>query len=387
MFFTTAMIGGVMPYFLFYVFLLALIIPMAHNLYALRSLVGRVDMPEKAFYIGENISLRYHIKNRSFLSIPLIEVRSHVSRRLTGLEAEKEVIALERKEEFSKTETLTLKRRGFYELGDMELTVQDVFRFFSFRKVISSNTSLTVYPRIIQLSTFEIMASQQIGELRVFDQAFQDKSRTSSIKPYQEGDSIKRVHWKMSAKKDEIIVKDYENRGDTHVAVFIDNYRKHFDRDVDRRLEDKAVDVAICMVNFCLEQHVQIVLETQKGHESVRITGQQKSDLKPYLEKMALFKGDGDKDFKAFLAPRVETIRKGTTVIIVTPCLDKSMGAQGIRLKMNNLNPLFIVVMDSDNKNGWIDADIEKKLAQEGINLYVTDFSTSIKETLEVQHV
>ncbi len=386
LFFAVALIGGYMPYFMLYVFLLALLIPWTHSFIVLQSLTGSIDLPREAFYIGESVNIGYQIKNRSIFRIPFLELNSFISKRLSGKETPKEIITLEAKQSFSKNETIILKRRGYYELGDVEVIVNDVFRFFSLRKNITSKISIIVYPRIIRLSTFEIMASQQLGELRVFDQAFVDKSRTSTLKSYQEGDSIKRVHWKMSAKKDEIIVKDYENRGDTHVAVFIDNNHKHFTRDVDRRLEDKIVDVAVCMVNYCLEQHVEVLLETQKGKDFVQIYGQEKSDMKPFLEAMALFKGDGGEDFRAFMKPRVETIRKGATVIIVTSCLDKAMGAQGIHLKMSNLNPLYIVVMDRENSNGWIDNDIEKKLKQEGINLYAIDYNTSIKEAMEAQY-
>ncbi len=145
----------------------------------------------------------------------------------------------------------------------------------------------------------------------------------------------------MSAKQDNLIIKDYENRGDTYVTVFIDNFQLYFNKDVDRRLEDKIVDMAVCMVNYCLDQRVEVVLETQKNQQSIRISGQQKSDLKPFLTAMALFKGNGASNFKDFMETRAETIRKGTTVIIITPCLDKSMGAQGIKLKMSNLNPLW----------------------------------------------
>lgn len=386
LFFAVAIVGGVMPYFMLYVFLLALLIPLTHSFIVLQSLTGRVDVPREAFYIGESVNIDYQIKNRSLLRIPFLELNSLISKRLSGKDTPKDIITLEAKQDFSKNETIALNRRGYYELGDLEVVVNDVFRFFSLKKSIKSNISLIVYPKIIRLSTFEIMASQQLGELRVFDQAFLDKSRTSSLKPYQEGDSIKRVHWKMSAKKDEIIVKDYENRGDTHVAVFIDNDHKHFARDMDRRLEDKIVDVAVCMVNYCLDQHVEIVLETQKGKNFIRIVGQEKSDMKPFLEAMAVFNGDGEKDFRTFMQPRVETLRKGATVIIITSCLDKAMGAQGIHLKMSNLNPLFIVVMDRETGNGWIDTDIEKKLKHEGINLYMIDHSTSIKQVMEGQY-
>jgi uncharacterized protein (DUF58 family) len=386
LFFSAALIGDVMPYFMLYVFLLALLIPLTHSFVVLQSLTGRVDVPREAFYIGETVNIHYLVKNKSIFRIPYMELNSFITKRLTGRESMVEVISLESKQEFSKNETIILRRRGYYELGDMVVTVKDVFRFFSLKKTITSEAELIVYPKIIKLSTFEIMASQQLGELRVFDPAFLDKSRISTLKPYQEGDSVKRVHWKMSAKQDNLIIKDYENRGDTYVTVFIDNFQLYFNKDVDRRLEDKIVDMAVCMVNYCLDQRVEVVLETQKNQESIRISGQQKSDLKPFLTAMALFKGNGASNFKDFMETRAETIRKGTTVIIITPCLDKSMGAQGIRLKMSNLNPLFIVVIDSENRNGHIDADIEKKLKQEGINIYIIDHHTSIKEAMEVQY-
>lgn len=386
LFFAVAIIGGIMPYFMLYVFLLAILIPFTHSFIVLKSLTGRVNVPREAFYIGESVNIRYQIKNRSIFRIPFLELNSFISKRLSGEETLKEIITLEAKQEFFKNETIVLKRRGYYELGDLEVTVNDVFGFFSLKKSITSSIGLIVYPKIIRLTTFEIMASHQLGELRVFDQAFLDKSRTTSLKPYQEGDSIKQVHWKMSAKKDEIIVKDYESRGDTHVAVFIDNNHQYFTKDLDRRLEDKIADVAVCMVNYFLDQHLQVSLETQKGKEFIRIYGQEKSDMKPFLEAMAFFKGDGEKDFRVFMKPRVETIRKGATVIIITSCLDKAMGAQGIQLKMSNLNPLYIVVMDRENRNGWIDTDIEKKLKQEGINLYTIDHNTSIKEAMEAQY-
>ena len=386
LFFSAALIGDVMPYFMLYVFLLALLIPLTHSFVVLQSLTGRVDVPREAFYIGETVNIHYLVKNKSIFRIPYMELNSFITKRLTGRESMVEVISLESKQEFSKNETIILRRRGYYELGDMVITVKDVFRFFSLKKTITSEAELIVYPKIIKLSTFEIMASQQLGELRVFDPAFLDKNRISTLKPYQEGDSVKRVHWKMSAKQDNLIIKDYENRGDTYVTVFIDNFQLYFNKDVDRRLEDKIVDMAVCMVNYCLDQRVEVVLETQKNQQSIRISGQQKSDLKPFLTAMALFKGNGASNFKDFMETRAETIRKGTTVIIITPCLDKSMGAQGIKLKMSNLNPLFIVVIDSENRNGHIDADIEKKLKQEGINLYIIDHHTSIKEAMEVQY-
>jgi len=375
-----------MPYFIFYVFLLTLLFPVFHNLVVLGGLKGTVQMPKDSLYIGDQISIGYRIENRSIFYVPFLEVQSAISKRLTGKVDPPEITSMDSKSDFIRGQAITLKRRGYYELGDIEITLRDVFRLFSFKKRIASEGALMVYPEVINLSSFEITASQQLGELRVNDPAFEDKSRIASLRTYQEGDSMKRVHWSMTAKKGDVIVKNYENRGDTHVAIIVDNEMHLYLRDVDRRLEDKVVDAALCMTNYCLSHNIEMTLDTQRGEIPLHITGHQKSDLKPFLETFALFQGNGRQDFKTFMLPRLSTFPKGSTVIVVTPNLNKEMGAQGIQLKMNNLNPLFMVVTDQENKTGFVDPQVEKKLKQENISLYHIDYRTNIKEMLEAQN-
>lgn len=378
------LVGGTMPYFLFYIFLMIFLLPLIHSLITLKSLKGQVNIPKQSLFSGDKIDIGYEVENKSFFSIPYLEIQSDISKELTGTDSPKLILSLEKKKAFSHKETVILNRRGYYQVGDIGVTIRDVFGFYSFSKKITSSTSLIVYPETINISTFNITASHESGELLVQDSRFQDKSRINSLREYREGDSIKAIHWKLSTKKDIPIVKDYESRGDTHAIVFIDNYRELFRYDVDRRLEDKAADTALSIIVYCLRQNIEVNLETQSTDRYIKIQGQQNSDLKPFLKALAMFKGDGFIDFKSFLLPRIETLRKGSTVIIITSNLDKNMGAHGIHLKMKNLNPLFIIITDMENRTGFIDPIIQNRLSQDGILLYIIDYKTSVKEALEV---
>ncbi len=80
-----------------------------------------------------------------------------------------------------------------------------------------------------------------------------------------------------------MMVKEYENRGDAHVAIFIDNYQKHFLKDLDRRLEDKVVEVALSIINYYLNQNIPIKFETQYQEDIIQIQGEQKSHIKPFF--------------------------------------------------------------------------------------------------------
>lgn len=378
------LVGGTIPYFLFYIFLLIFILPLVHSLVALKGLKGSVTIPSEALFSGESISIEYQVKNNSIFRITYLEIQSYITKQLTGIDSPKIALVLGKKESFIHNETVLLKRRGYYQLGEIEVTIRDVFGFYSFKKKITSSASLLVYPKTINLSTFRITASHESGEALVQNSFFQDKNRVASLREYREGDSVKAIHWKLSAKKDIPIVKDYENHGDTYAALFIDNDAKLFKDDVDRRLEDKIANAALSIINYCLNQNIEISLETQNKGSYIKIQGQQKSDFKPFLEALTRFKGNGVLDFKSLLMPRIETFKKGSTVIIITPSLDKNMGAQGFQLKMKNFNPLFIVITDIENSTGYIDQIVEEMLEQEGIPVCSLDHNTSIKEALEV---
>lgn len=379
-------VGGTMPYFLFYVFLLTFTLPLAHSLITLKRLNGKVDVPTDALFTGDSININYQIQNNSFLNIPFLEINSDIVRQLTGAEDNNVIISLNKKESFTRGETVVLRRRGYYQFGVIEVKIQDVFKFYTFTKKIKNDTSLLVYPETINLSTFKITASQQSGELLVNSLAFIDKSRVNTLREYMEGDSVKAIHWRLSAKKGIPIIKEYENRVDTNSVIFLDNFHELFKRDIDRRMEDKIADIALSIVNYHLNHDIEIILETQNQKELVKIQGQQKSDLKSFLEALARFKVNGLYDSNSMLMTRMDRIKRGSTFIVITTNLDKSMGANGIQMKMKNLAPLYIVVTDMANKNGFIDPEVEKRLKQEGIPVYILDYSTSIKEALEVHN-
>lgn len=377
------LVGGTVPYFLFYILLLIYLIPFIHCLICYIFLDGIVEIPQGSLYTGDSITVKYKVINRSIFPITHLEIENDFSKNLTGKASDKVTMSIGKKESYQGSEDIVLKRRGFYQMGDINVTIKDAFGIFSLKKKISSTTFLLVYPEVVELSTFKTSASQQTGELLINDISFVDRSRINSLREYLEGDNIKSIHWKLTARKDKPIVKEYENRGDTQVYIFLDNEYSLFKNDIDRRLEDKIVDICTSIVNYCLNHNIEVTLRSQDHNKHLMLQGRYKSDFKPFLEALARFKGNGSMNFSSFILPNIETINRSSTVVIITPNLDKSMGSLAINLRMKNLYPILIVVTDSENKTGYIDSLIEKRLKSEGIPLYWLDCITNIKDTLE----
>lgn len=378
------LVGGIIPYFIFYIFILIFILPLIHNLIILKYIQGNIIIPKASLFTDESIPIEYKIENKSYFTIPYIQIKSEIAKEITGDKSESIYLSLKKREIFIKKENLIIKRRGYYEVGKVEVTLKDIFGFYTFKKTISDNISLVVYPKPISISEFSAISGSGLDELLIQNSSFQDKNNISSLRNYREGDSIKSIHWKLTAKKQIPVIKEYETHEDANIFIFMDNSKEVYKKDVDRRLEDKAVDIGLSIVNYCLNQDIKTELVTLEGKRPMLIEGNKSSDLKRFLEIFARFSANGNLDLHSLYLPRIELFNRDSTIVIITPNLDKSMGSFGIQLKMKSLNPLLVVLYDKKYNTGYIELDIADKLRMEGVPVYILDFNSSIREVLEV---
>lgn len=373
------LVGGPLPYFLLYVLILSNVIPLLHSFLSLSFIKGYVYVPQGSLYSGDNLTIEYTIQNSGFFPISHIEIQNHLLENLANDKFPATFISLNKKQSYTEKKTVVLGRRGYYETGDIYIIISDIFGLFSIKKTISSQISLLVYPKVIKLPAFSMSISQQLGELLIPNSNFYDQSTIKNLREYRYGDPIRAIHWKLSAKIDSIIVKEYENRGDAKIELFVDNERSLFKNDVNRRLEDKIVDIAAALIGFCLEYNIQVQLKTQNNNKLVAVEGQQKSEFRPFLKSLAEFKGNGEFNFETFYSIQLTFLDKGATIAIITTNLNKSTGAKILELKTKNLNPLLVVVTDKENNTGFIDNCIEDSLRSEGIPVYILDYNEDLE--------
>lgn len=375
-------LGGELAYFIFYIFALSIILPLIHSLITIIRLNGKVIVPEKSLYRGDDVDITYLVDNRTPLLIPYIIIDSKVHSTL-GRYQSKLATSLPGRESYRHYETVNLNKRGYFHVGEIEVTIQDIFRIFKFKKKISSKASLLVYPKIIKLASFKTSSSQHQGELFSSDGKFEDRTRISTLRDYVEGDNIKSIHWKLTAKKDEPMIKVFDKRVHSSVVIFLDNSLWSYHDDVDNRMEDKAVDLALSIIDYCLDNSLDSTLVHQDKDKSLLTSGNEIDDLKPFLNELAKLRATGKMSFSDLILNNIEIHSQASTIIMITPQLDKKVGASVLELLSKNFKPFLIIVSDRENKSGKIDEDIRRKLIKENIPVYLINYHMNIKEVLE----
>lgn len=106
---------------------------------------------------------------------------------------------------------ITCRHGGCYSFRLRKVRIYGWFGIIYVTKYIQSEAQLNVMPQIVPLNVRVGEASRHfMGEAEVHDDRSggDDVTEVFQIRPFREGDRLQSIHWKLSAKEDELMVKE-----------------------------------------------------------------------------------------------------------------------------------------------------------------------------------
>ncbi|QAU13874.1 DUF58 domain-containing protein [Halorubrum sp. BOL3-1] len=100
---------------------------------------------------------------------------------------------------------VTYRRRGERTLGPVDLTVTDVFGLFERGMVVDETAAVTVYPPRDAVPARFRRAVHAADALDVS----REREEFDRLREYTRGDAVRDVHWATTAKRDEVVVKEF----------------------------------------------------------------------------------------------------------------------------------------------------------------------------------
>lgn len=116
---------------------------------------------------------------------------------------------------------------GNYEIYLRRLKLYDISGVLSFSVPMKKQGVVQVMPELHDVPVRLTMATKNFyGEADVYDenQPGHDKSELFQVREYRPGDRLQNVHWKLTAKQDELVVKEYSLPKACPVILFL-SYR------------------------------------------------------------------------------------------------------------------------------------------------------------------
>jgi uncharacterized protein (DUF58 family) len=169
--------------------------------------------------VGDRLEERFTIVNPGSLPAIWIELEDHSNlpdyfpNRVTGVGSQsKNTWRIEG----------VCTRRGLFNIGPTSLRTGDPLGLYSVYLHDPASVSVMVMPPVVPLPLIEVAPAGRSGEGRPRPNAPEPTVSVATVRPYQSGDALRWIHWRTSARKDDLFVKLFDNTPSSDWWILLD---------------------------------------------------------------------------------------------------------------------------------------------------------------------
>lgn len=231
-----------------------------------------------------------------------------------------------RKLDASSTQEIQYKlrpvERGEYLFGTLNIYVTSVFGLISRRFISEDNAKVPTYPSFMQLRKYDLMAIsnnlhqygikkiRKIGHTMEFEQ----------IKDYVLGDDLRTINWKATAKRNQLMVNQFQDEKSQPVYSIIDKGRVMKMPFEGLTLLDYAINAALVISNVALKKQDKAgILAFSKKVENIVVAERRTSQMNLILETLYNVSTDyHESDYSRLYADVKRNINQRSLMLLYT---------------------------------------------------------------------
>lgn len=369
---------------LFYVMLILPVISLLYTIIIFLRFKYNQDTDKKFIIKGDKLNFIFSVKNEDILLYPYIRVTFYGAKTIFTNQFQIKSFSLLPFKGKSFSVELQCNYRGSYEIGIKSVEIEDFLGIFSFEYRVSEPKYITVYPKIIYLDRFYLKTDFLSESHSVLNNKIEDMTTISDVRKYYPGDSLKRIHWKLTAKSRSMMVKKFQSTSETSVVMMLDLKKNPYSSIQNIILEDKVIESIISVIHYCLYNWIPINL--------IYFSGEFKSiQAKNYLVFNEIYELLAKVSFcesipvKDLLEVYTNDAPAKTNILIFTSNLDYELYNQIYKTSVSGYDVSLIYTSPEkllDTK--YEDADnILEFLPEIGVNTYKIGIDDDIKILLE----
>ncbi|MGN0632315.1 MAG: DUF58 domain-containing protein [Oscillospiraceae bacterium] len=240
------------------------IVAVSLNLYAAKRITAKIEIKSRSAAAGENIPLEITLSNPSV--IPVLSAEIIIDCAVSSSSSH-DHIKINTPIFPNNTQTLSLSFSSAH-FGAAECTIKrikiyDMLRLTSpklkEKKYLAKSASVMIMPPPLVLQNTVNGLSNSAADSDDFSDAKpgDDPSQIFSLREYNDGDKISRIHWKLSAQQDKLMVKDYSFPLNDAFLIIADAYSSHPDPEARAKLYDAVIQVVVSLSNLFAENEIR----------------------------------------------------------------------------------------------------------------------------------
>ena len=312
-----------LSYRLFYVLAITLAFAYLWNRLSVGSIDLRVGRKTTQARVGDPIEEELSIESLSRLPKLSLEVRDvtdlpgYSGGAVVGLSGNLSGYA---RSNYAWTMSTPARKRGLYRLGPVRVSNTDPFGLFRRTETFGEEGTVTVYPRIVDLSGFDILASEFSGDGRLRKRTHNVTPHASTVRDYAFGDSLSRIHWNSTARMGKLMSKEFDLGRSGELWILIDMEHGVQAGELDESTDEYGVTIGASLAKMYLQEAnvpVGLIAYGDKRYFLEAETGA--GQFNRILDYLAMSKTEGGTALEAVLATEEPLWDNRSALIVVTP--------------------------------------------------------------------
>lgn len=205
--------------------------------------------------------------------------------------------------------------RGNYNLTDININIKDIFNIFYLKKSLKDKINIKVYPKTIQSNYVYGTSNEKQNLTTNLLGDIENSIFIKDIRKYKIGDSLKRIHWKVSAKYGELYTKNYEMYFNEEYNIFLDMNNEIYKQENGDIIEEYTVEFLISFCKYLIDNNTSCVLNIN-NKKSMKFKLEKNKDITSIKEYFINNKSLGKEDFIYYMEKNLNKVNKITTIVM-----------------------------------------------------------------------
>jgi uncharacterized protein (DUF58 family) len=318
--------------------LVGLVIMVVHAVWArrgLRHLEYNRNLATRRVLWGDSLPVSIEIWNRKRLPLAWVEADDTLRPGLpiverpieTGDRADRllNTWTLGSFERVSRRYHVVAARRGVFEFGPVRLSVSDLFGNEAAHEQREGRDLFLVRPRILPVRE-RFVRQRWDGDLRARHGLLENPALFAGVREYRAGDSLRRLHWKATARMGQPLSRRFEPARERDVMIALDilegGARRFSTAGEDEQLESLCV-IAGSIARSLERAGTSFGLAAAGFSGSIRpfaylAPSEAVGQLGRILDLLARLSSVPSAEFEALLVALVRVLRPGTTILVLS---------------------------------------------------------------------
>ncbi len=318
--------------------LLTLLYCAASLLIARRRITVSLDADCGETLRGETLSLTLSVAHRPILPTgPLLVTCAYANRpdvRLIPVRALRGV---------RQSWTVPARHVGTFDISVREAMLTDCFGLLRARCGVAPAHALAVLPRPFPISRLAFAQSEEAQA--ALKRVTEDLTMPEDFRAWQPGDSMKRVHWKLTARKREVLVRRYESPmpRDTLILTDCADMPAQATHERAAALRDALCETVVAIADLQLQDGSPVRVPLY-GARPTEFSAERAQSLLVLQELLAAQGFDTDESFARVLRQELRRVRRSGAVVIVSPRLDPALADLALSFRRMGPNVRYYLV-------------------------------------------